>query len=246
VLIAVHLGIIWRQMHTNYPGPMRTEKLIVGSRLWPSYTAKSLGLFLLVFAAIAALGGLVQIDPIWIYGPFDPVAAVPGAQPDWYLGWVEGAMRLFPGVNLRIGGWLVPEVFFPGVLFPLLVFAGLYAYPFLEQFISFDKRPHNVLRLPHQQPFNTALGCAVFVFMIVLLAAGGDDVIAVASGSSVVVLRTLLRVLVFVLPAATFAIAYGTCVSKQRRHSAATAPGKIVSAAVPEKAEGSLQGPQKV
>ena len=245
VLIAVHLGIIWRQMHTNYPGPMRTEKLIVGSRLWPSYTAKSLGLFLLVFAAIAALGGLVQIDPIWIYGPYDPVAAVPGAQPDWYLGWVEGAMRLFPGVNLRIGGWLVPEVFFPGMLFPLLVFAGLYAYPFLEKLISHDDRPHNVLRLPSQQPFNTALGCAALVLMVVLLAAGGDDVIAVAAGSDVVGLRTLLRVLVFLLPVVTFAIVYAICVNMQRRRSAANVLEPPAAAAVAlevqEKSTGQLR-----
>ena len=154
-------------------------------------------------------------------------------------------MRLFPGVNLRIGGWLVPEVFFPGVLFPLIVFAVLYAYPLLEQFVSFDKRPHNVLRLPWQHPFNTALGCAVFVFMIVLLAAGGDDVIAVASGASVVALRSLLRVLVFVLPAVTFAISYGICVSLQRRRSVVHPPASGVSAAVQDESAGSLPRSQK-
>ncbi|HVN21855.1 MAG TPA: cytochrome bc complex cytochrome b subunit, partial [Dongiaceae bacterium] len=112
-LLAVHLAIIWRQRHTNYPGPHRTDRTIVGSRLWPSYAAKSMGLFFLLFGFIAMLGGLVQIDPVWIYGPFDPVGIMPGAQPDWYLGWIEGAMRLFPGVNVRIGGYLIPELFFP-------------------------------------------------------------------------------------------------------------------------------------
>jgi len=72
-------------MHTNYHGPHRTDSTIVGSRLWPSYTLKSLGPFLLIFALMAALGGLVQIDPVWVDGPYNPVASMPSAQPDWYL-----------------------------------------------------------------------------------------------------------------------------------------------------------------
>lgn len=219
ILLAAHLTIIWRQKHTNYPGPQRTNKSIVGSRVWPSYAAKSTGLFFLVFAAIAALGGLVQIDPIWIYGPYDPAAILPGAQPDWYLGWVEGAMRLFPGVNLHFGRYLVPEVFFPGMLLPLLVFAVLYAYPFVERFLSLDDKPHHVLLLPWQQPFNTAFGCAASMFLLVLFFAGGDDVIAVATGRSVVAIRTILRILVFVAPFVTGVIVYALCLWKQRRHS---------------------------
>jgi len=223
-LLALHLGIIWRQLHTNYPGPRRTDETIVGSRLYPSYAAKSIGLFFLVFALIAMLGGLAQIDPIWIYGPYNPAAVIPGAQPDWYLGWVEGAMRLFPGVNLRLGPWLVPGVFFSGALMPLLVFVALYAYPFVEKLFSLDDKPHNVLRLPYQQPFNTALGCSVLMFLLVLLVAGGDDVIAVATGTSVIAIRTLLRVLVFIAPAVTAALVYVLCAEARRRHSASHSP----------------------
>lgn len=221
VLIALHLFIIWRQYHTNYPGPMRSNRTIVGSRVWPSYTLKSLGLFFFVFALIAALGGLVQIDPVWIYGPDNPAAVLPGAQPDWYLGWVEGAMRLFPGVNVHLGRWLIPEVFFPGMLFPSLVFAGLYLFPFLDRVISHDQDEHHVLRLPWQQPFHTALGCALLVFMAVLLVAGGDDVIAVAEGSSVVAIRTLLRILVFAAPILAGSVAYLLCRLKCRTYAGA-------------------------
>ncbi|MEO8725909.1 MAG: cytochrome bc complex cytochrome b subunit [Acidobacteriaceae bacterium] len=226
-LLALHLGIIWRQKHTNYPGPRRTDKSIVGSRLWPSYAAKSVGLFFLVFALIALLGGLVQIDPVWLYGPYDPAAVIPGAQPDWYLGWVEGAMRLFPGINLRLGPlghWLVPGVFFSGMLFPVLVFATLYAYPFLEELFSFDDKSHNVLLLPYQQPFNTAIGCAVLMVMLVLLFAGSDDVIAVFTGSSVVTIRMLLRILFFVAPAVTAVLVYWLCVAMRRRSPSHSPP----------------------
>jgi quinol---cytochrome-c reductase cytochrome b subunit len=225
LLLALHLALIWRQLHTNYPGPRRTDASIVGSRLWPSYAAKSVGLFLLVFAVAAMLGGLVQIDPIWIYGPYNPVAVMPGAQPDWYLGWVEGALRLFPGVSLHVGRYLlIPGVFFPGLLLPTLIFAVLYAYPFLERFFSSDDKPHNVLRLPYQQPFNTALGCAVLMFLLVLLLAGGDDVIAVMTGSSVVALRKLLRILVFIAPAATAALVYLLCRGVRRRSTEPHSP----------------------
>jgi ubiquinol-cytochrome c reductase cytochrome b subunit len=223
VFLALHLGLIWRQMHTNYPGKGRSDQVIVGSRLWPSYTLKSLGLFLVLFAVIAGLGGFVQIDPIWVYGPYKAVAIVPGAQPDWYLGWVEGAMRLFPGVNLHFGKYLVPEVFFPGFLLPALTFIILYAWPFIDEILSFDFQAHNVLRMPWEQPFNTALGCAVFMFMIVLLVAGGDDVIALSAGTSVVWLRWLLRVLVFVAPAFTGVVAYATCLWVRKRHLEAEA-----------------------
>jgi quinol---cytochrome-c reductase cytochrome b subunit len=217
-LLALHLTIIWRQLHTNYPGPGRTDESIVGSRLWPTYTAKSLGLFFLVFAFIGALGGLVQINPVWIYGPYNPSAIMPGAQPDWYLGWIEGALRLFPGVHLRLGSFLFPEIFFPGVLLPFFVFAALYAFPFVEGLLSLRRnKAHNVLLLPYEQPFKTAFGCAAFTFLLVLFFAGSDDVIAVAAGASVVTVRTLLRILVFVAPAVAGAIAYLACLI-WRRH----------------------------
>jgi len=224
ILLALHLGIIWRQFHTNYPGPRRTGQTIVGSRLWPSYAAKSVGLFFLVFALVAILGGLVQIDPIWVYGPYDPIASTPGAQPDWYFGWIEGAMRLFPAINMRLGPYLIPEVFFPAVLLPTLVFAALYVYPFVEEFISFDRETHNVLRLPSQQPVNTAIGYGFFVFLAVLFTAGGDDVIAVATGGAVVTIRLILRVLFFVAPPVASVLVYMLCARARRKHTPSYSP----------------------
>ena len=220
LLIGVHLAIIWKQKHTNLPGPGRTDRLIVGSRLWPSYALKSFGLCFFVFAVVAFLGAFVQINPVWIYGPGNPAAILSNAQPDWYLGWIEGAMRLFPGANLHIGSFLVPEIFFPGVLFPALLFFGLYLFPFFERWFGFqDSRPHHLLLLPYQQPGNTALGCSVFVFLLVIFFAGSDDVIATATGTSVADIRMWLRILVFAAPAATFALAYAACMLVRRRHA---------------------------
>ncbi len=220
VLIAVHLSIIWRQKHTNYPGPGRTDQTIIGSRLWPSYAMKSLGLCFIVFGVVAFLGAFIQINPVWIYGPGNPTAILSNAQPDWYLGWIEGALRLFPGVNVHVGGFLVPEIFFPGVLFPAVIFIFLYFYPFLDRWFNLHTaRPHNVLLLPYQQPFNTSLGCAVFVMLLVVFFAGSDDVIAIATGTAVGNIRLLLRILFFVAPTVTFFVAYSACVLVRSRHA---------------------------
>jgi len=245
-LLVLHLGMIWRQLHTNYPGSKRTNRTIVGSRLWPSYTAKSVGLLLLVFALVAALGGFAQIDPVWIYGPYAPSAIMAGAQPDWYLGWIEGAMRLFPGIKLHIGHWLIPELFFPAVLMPSLVFGALYLYPFVEKLFSSDKGDQNVLRLPYEQPFKTAFGIGVFVFMLVLLIAGGDDVIAVATDSSVVELRRILRILVIVAPPIAAMLTYPVCARIRRRKAAvaATTPQEI--AVLEERHEGSATSSEEL
>jgi len=226
-LIGLHLAIIWKQRHTNYPGPGRTDRTIVGSRMWPSYAAKSVGLCFLVFAVIAFLGAFVQIDPVWIYGPDNPAAILPNAQPDWYLGWMEGVLRLFPAAHVHVGHFLIPEIFFPGVLFPALLFLLLYTFPFLERwFILDDERTHHILLLPYQQPLTTAFGCALFMFLLVLFFSGSDDVIAVATGNSVVAIRTILRILVFVAPAATFFIAYAAC-RLARRHIAPQAAPSV-------------------
>ena len=91
------------------------EDNVVGSRLWPTYTAKSIGLFAVIAGVLALLGGLAQINPIWLYGPFDPSAVSTAAQPDWYLGWIEGALRLMPPVYLHIGPYNVSELFWPAI-----------------------------------------------------------------------------------------------------------------------------------
>ncbi|MGH9522569.1 MAG: cytochrome b N-terminal domain-containing protein, partial [Terriglobales bacterium] len=231
-LMTLHLAIVWRQFHTNMPGPRRTNATIVGSRLFPSYTAKTIGLFAILFGFIAALGGLVQIDPVWVYGPYTPFAAVPGAQPDWYLGWIEGAMRLLPPINIRAGNRLVPNVFFAGILFPLLVFLLAYIYPFVEQWLSFDRGNHHVLLMPYEQPINTAIGCTAFTFLLVLLFAGGDDVILIAlGGGSLVTIRAVLRTLALVLPPLVGIFTYLICARMKRRRAPFHSPNDPISEA---------------
>jgi len=181
-LIGLHLSIIWRQKHTQYPGPGHTETNVVGTRLWPAYAAKSAGLFFLVAGGLAALGGLMQINPVWLYGPFDNAAVTVPAQPDWYVGWLEGALRIFPSWQIHIFGHLIPELFWPAIVMPTVTFLLLYAWPFLEARITGDHDAHNLLDRPRERPARTAVGVAALTFYVVLFLAGADDVLTVTTG----------------------------------------------------------------
>src|SRR5262249_3719664 len=151
-LLSAHLAVLWRQKHTQFPGPEREEQNVVGSRLWPTYAMKSLGLFFLTAGVLVGLGGLVQINPVWLYGPFQPAAVTTAAQPDWYVGWLEGALRLWYPWYLHIGSYNVPEVFWPGVVLPGITFMLLYAWPFLEARVTHDHAEHHLLDRPRDRP----------------------------------------------------------------------------------------------
>jgi ubiquinol-cytochrome c reductase cytochrome b subunit len=207
-LLTVHMAILWRQKHTQFPGPGRRDDNVVGSHLWPTYAARSVGLFALIVAVIAALGGLAQINPVWLYGPFKPAAVSTAAQPDWYLGWTEGALRVFPAIRLHVFGFRVPEVFFPGVALPGITFAALFLWPFLEQRFTRDRMPHHLLDRPRQRRWRTALGVGVLTFYVVLFLAGGQDIYAQKLGVSIAPVTWTLRAALLVLPLASAAFAW--------------------------------------
>lgn len=223
-LIAVHLALVVRQHHTQFPGDDRTEDNVVGSRLWPTYATKSIGLFLIVAATLTAMGGWLQINPVWLYGPYDPFAITSGAQADWYVLWQQGALRLMPGVSLRLGDYTLANQFFPGVLLPLVIFGLLYVWPFLEARIVGDHQPHHLLDRPRDRPVRTAIGAAGLTVLAVLLVAGSDDVIAAAFDWSIVTMRWTERILIFVLPAAIGTLAWRICRDLAARTVTSSAP----------------------
>jgi ubiquinol-cytochrome c reductase cytochrome b subunit len=139
-LLALHLVLVALRHHTQFNETRRqTERKIVGVPLFPGQTPRSLGLFFAVAGVLFLLGGLVQINPIWLWGPYHTYISTNGAQPDWYLGWLIGALRLVPGFDLTIGHYtLVPNPFWGGALLPTLVFIFLYLWPWLERRFSGD------------------------------------------------------------------------------------------------------------
>jgi ubiquinol-cytochrome c reductase cytochrome b subunit len=175
-LIAVHLGIIMRQHHSQFPGPGRTERNVVGTPMWPGYALRSIGLLLTVAGVLFLLGGLVQVNPIWEWGPYHIYTSTNGAQPDWYLGWLIGGLRLMPAFEPQIGSaTIIPNPFWGGLLFPTAVFAFMYAWPAIERRITRDWRRHDLLERPRDNPMRTAVGAAVLTWVGLVFTAGALD-----------------------------------------------------------------------
>ena len=210
-LLGAHLAIMWHQKHTQFDGPKRTEKNVVGLPMWPTFAAKSIGFMFMITGLLAALGGLAQINPVWLYGPYLPFQVSSASQPDWYMGWTDGALRIFPNWEIHLFHHSVGNVFFPGVLLPGATFGLLLAWPWLEARFSRDLGTHNICDRPRDAPMRTAMGVAAIAFYGALLAAGGTDVIAVTLHVSENGIIWALRLLVLVLPVVSGSVAYRVC-----------------------------------
>jgi ubiquinol-cytochrome c reductase cytochrome b subunit len=216
-LITFHLMMIWYQKHTQFAGPGRTEDNVVGSRILPVYAAKAGGFFFLVFAVMAALGGLAQINPIWLYGPYDPSQVSAGSQPDWYVGFLDGSTRLMPNWEFRGLGHTVPiNVLTPTVVLPGILFTLLIVYPWLEARFTGDHAYHNLLDRPRDKPVRTAVGAMSISFYVVLIIAGGNDIIAHLFKISVNQTTYVLRVLLFAIPPLVYVATKRICFGLQR------------------------------
>jgi ubiquinol-cytochrome c reductase cytochrome b subunit len=224
-LISIHLAVIVRQKHSDFPGPGRTEHNVVGSRFWPSYVVRTVALFAYVAAVVFGLGGLVQSNPVWIYGPYAITAATSPAQPDWFVAWEEGALRLFPPADFHIFGHLVPTMFVPGILLGAITFAALYAIPFVDARLHHDRDSHQLLSRPRDHPVRTALGVAVLAFYMVLTLAAADDIGARYLGVPVNSLVNVLRLMLVGLPLLSGAAAL--LLARALRHGGGTGFGSL-------------------
>ena len=162
VLITIHLALVALRHHTQFrESPRHTNKRIIGVPMFPGQAPRSLALMFGVFAVLFLLGGLIQINPIWQWGPFHTYDATNGAQPDWYLGWLIGALRLMPSFDVVLGHLtLVPNPFWGGVAFPLFVLSVLLAFPWIERRLTRDRAMHNLADRPRDAPNRTAFGVA--------------------------------------------------------------------------------------
>jgi ubiquinol-cytochrome c reductase cytochrome b subunit len=230
-LVTAHLMILWHQGHTQWPGKKQKEHVEVGAPFFPVFIMKTTSLFMFVFAGLAVLATVAQINPIWLFGPYNPLNVSNGSQPDWYIGFLEGALRLMPGVETNVAGHTFAwNVFIPTVVLPALFFIFMYAYPFFERWVIGDARPHNVLDRPRNTPTRTGIGVAVITSAIVLQVAGGDDVISDHLGIADEDLVWVLRAAFFLLPAAAFFLTRRVCLALQRadrRRLRAGAPAGI-------------------
>jgi ubiquinol-cytochrome c reductase cytochrome b subunit len=212
-LLVLHLVLVALRHHTQFKRTQReTERRVVGVPLWPGQTPRSLGLATATAGMLFLLGGLVQINPIWLWGPYHTYLGTNGAQPDWYLGWLIGGLRLMPGFDVVIGKYtLVPNPFWGGIAFPLVVFGFLYFWPWFERRVTGDIAYHNLLDRPRDAPLRTAVGVAVLTWVFIVFVAGSADRAAVLFGLSYPGQIWFYRVAVFVLPPLVAALAYRIC-----------------------------------
>ncbi|MDX1657795.1 MAG: cytochrome bc complex cytochrome b subunit [Nitriliruptorales bacterium] len=208
-LVTAHMVILIRQRHTQKPSRKATNTNVVGEPLFPNQTMTSASLFAFTAAITALLGGLFEINPVWIYGPYEPFQVFAPAQPDWYMGWLEGLLRLWPAWEFTIFGVTIASAFIPGVVIPGLLFAIVFAWPWIEvRFITHDVGEHHLLQRPRDVPMRTAAGVAGITFLLVIFVAGSNDVIAADVATGLQTITNILRAAAILLPPLTGWIAY--------------------------------------
>jgi ubiquinol-cytochrome c reductase cytochrome b subunit len=216
-LVGLHMLLLVYQKHTQYPGPGRTNDNVVGYPMMPVYAAKAGGFFFIVFGVTALMGGLMSINPVWRYGPYDPSQVTAGSQPDWYMGWPDGALRIMPGWETELLGFTLSwNIFLPIIVLPGLMFTILLMLPFIEAFITGDKRDHHLLQRPRNAPSRTATMVALMTFIGLLWAAGGNDILALKFSLNLNYITYFIRVMVFVGPVLAFIITRRWCISLQK------------------------------
>src|ERR1700761_7621968 len=217
-LITAHLFIMFHQKHTQMPGKGNTEKNVNGQPFFPYFMAKGGAWFFFIFGALVLLSTFAQINPIWLYGPYTPVAISSASQPDFYMGILEGSLRAMPAWEINfLGHTLSLSVLIPFALPLGIVLGGAALWPFFEQWATGDKAWHNVNDRPRNAPVRTATGVAAMAFYAVLWGESANDVIADQLHLSLYTLTWIARVMIFAGPALAFVVTRRICLGLQRK-----------------------------
>jgi ubiquinol-cytochrome c reductase cytochrome b subunit len=220
-LITAHLFIMVHQKHTQMPGLGNTERNVTGQPFFPYFIAKGTAWFFFIFGALALLSTFAEINPIWLYGPYTPVAISSASQPDFYMGILEGALRVMPAWEINfLGHTLSLSVLLPAAIPFGIILGGAAFWPFFEQWATGDKSYHNILDRPRNAPIRTATGIATVTFYGVLWAEGANDVIADKLQIPLYTITWIARVMVFVGPAVAFIVTRRICLGMQRKDRA--------------------------
>jgi len=216
--IGIHLVLLVVNKHTQFAGPGRTEGNVVGVPIMPVFAAKAGGFFFIIFGVIALTASLVTINPIWAYGPYDPSPVSAGTQPDWYIGFADGALRLVPpGWEFELWGF----TFSMNIILPVLVL-GLFLvvvalYPFFEGWVTGDQREHHMTQRPRNAPRRTAIGAAGVTFYAVMWAAASSDLIATHFKLSIEGVTHAIQALLFLGPIIAYITAHRICLGLQKK-----------------------------
>ena len=225
-LITAHLFIMVHQKHTQMPGLGNTEKNVRGQPFCPYFVAKGQAWFFFIFGALVLLATFAQINPIWLYGPYTPVAISSASQPDFYMGILEGSLRMMPAWETNFLGHTISWSVLIPALVPLgIIFTGMAMWPFFEQWATGDKSWHNINDRPRNAPIRTATGVAAVTFYGVLWAEGANDVLSNNLQIPLYTITWIARFLVFIGPAIAFMATRRICIALQRKDAQELAHG---------------------
>jgi ubiquinol-cytochrome c reductase cytochrome b subunit len=227
-LITVHLALVFKQKHTQWPGPMRTNANVVGERMFPRYALKQGGFFMAVFGVISLMAGLFQINPIWLFGPYRASEVSSASQPDWYVMFMDGLVRLMPAwqITLPIGdGYSIPPLFWPAIVGLGALTTVPMFYPFIEARWHRDKQVHHLLQRPRDAPERVGVGAMAFTFFLIATLSGGNDVIADKFHISLNAMTWAGRIGLVILPPLAYWISARVCLGLQQHDREVLAHG---------------------
>jgi ubiquinol-cytochrome c reductase cytochrome b subunit len=217
-LVAAHLFVMFHQKHTQMPGKGVTEKNVIGQPFWPYFLLKGQAWFFFIFGGLVLLATFCQINPVWLYGPYTPLAISSASQPDWYMGFLEGSLRMMPAWEYNfLGHTLSLSVFIPALLPLGIIFTGMGLWPFFEQWATGDKKEHHINDRPRNAPVRTSIGVAFVCFYGILWAEGANDVLADKFSIPLYTITWIARVAIFVVPIGAYFVTKRICLGLQRK-----------------------------
>ena len=218
LFVALHLAFVVIHKHTQYPGPGKTQQNVVGYPVLPVYAAKAGGFFFIVFGVIMLIASFVGINPIWNYGPYDPSPVSAGTQPDWYIGFADGMLRLIPpGWETEWFGYTWSWNMIVPLIIMLVFLALVFIYPFIEAWVTGDKREHHILDRPRNAPTRTAIGAAGVTFYGVMWAAASSDLMATHFQLAMEGVIHTLQALLILGPIIAYLVTKRVCLALQKK-----------------------------
>ncbi|WP_062988769.1 cytochrome bc1 complex cytochrome b subunit [Nocardia anaemiae] len=214
-LIAAHIALVWYQKHTQFPGPGRTERNVIGARIVPVFAADQGAFFMFTLATVAIMGGVFQINPIWELGPYNPAQVSAGSQPDFYMMWTDGLARLMPPWEIYLGNYTIPAAFWVALVMGLVIVI-LPAYPWIEKRLTKDYAAHNLLQRPRDVPVRSGIGAMAITFYLVLTLSCVNDIIALKFDISLNATTWMGRIGLLIAPPIAYFITYRFCIGLQR------------------------------
>ncbi|WP_136602627.1 cytochrome b [Salinigranum halophilum] len=222
-LIGVHMLILVRQKHTeaqrdaDVPAPdlhRRDERedgaaadggavardddsVVVGLPAFPNQVAVSAVVFFLTLATLSLLAGFLPVHNIAEYGPNDPASTPSLIMPDWFLMWGYGFLKLTPSwLSFDVLGIHISAEFIGGLALPGVVFGLVALWPFID----YEDSAVHFTADPLERPFQTGVGVAGVVFIMLASIAGMDVIVADIVGMTTAQLKPYLTAALLVGP----------------------------------------------